>query len=299
MKALITGINGFVGGYLKKYLISCGYEVYGIDHYSHDKNTFQADITNQEMLNKIIRSIQPDEIYHLAGIANVAHSNIQDFYMVNALGTLNLYEAVKYGAIGAKILFVSSSNTYGIVPEENQPINEKQPLKPVNHYGASKASAEMISYKYLAENLKIIISRSFNHTGPGQSENFIIPKLLKAFAVKQHSIELGNTCTKRDFSDVRDVVKAYRLMMERGEPDEVYNVCSGRALAIDDIIAYAKKLTGHTIEIKHIDTFKRAVDPPLFVGDNRHLKKLGWSVEIPIEQTIRDMIDFYKQMPIK
>lgn len=298
MKALITGVNGFVGGYLKKYLISCGYEVYGIDRFSHDKNIFQVDIGDQKMLNKIIGDIQPDEIYHLAGIANVSHSNIQDFYMVNALGTLNLYEAVKHVAMDAKILFVSSSNIYGIVPEEYQPINEKQPIKPVNHYGASKASAEMISYKYLAENLKIIISRSFNHTGPGQSENFIIPKLLKAFAVKQPSIELGNTYTKRDFSDVRDVVRAYRLIMERGEP-EVYNVCSGKALAIDDIIAYAEKLTGHTIEIKHIDTLKRAVDPTLFIGDNRHLKKLGWSVEIPIEQTVRDMIDFYKQEHIK
>ena len=295
MKALITGIHGFVGQYLKKHLLSAGCEVYGIDRHSHDKDTFEADITDRDKLGGIIKDIQPGEIYHLAGIADVAHGNVSDYYTVHALGTLNLYEAVQKTGIDPKILYVSTSNVYGIVPEEKQPIAEDQPVRPVNHYGASKAAGEMISHKYSADGLRIIIARSFNHTGPGQTESFILPKLARAFAEKQPEIGLGDTHTKRDFTDVRDVVKAYRMMMQDAGAGEIYNVCSGTAHSIDDILGYLRNITGHTIRIRQVSALKRTVDPVLFVGDNGRLKKLGWSVEIPMEQTIKDLIVFYNE----
>jgi GDP-4-dehydro-6-deoxy-D-mannose reductase len=297
MKALVTGIHGFVGAYLKQHLLSLGYDVYGIDRYAHDKDTFPADITDRDRLGSIIKDVQPDEIYHLAGIANVAHGDVSDYYTVHAIGTLNLYEAVQKAGINPKILYVSTSNVYGIVPEEKQPISESQPMLPANHYGASKAAGEMISYKYIADGLRIIIVRSFNHTGPGQTESFIIPKLIRAFAVKQPSVELGNTDTKRDFTDVRDVVKAYSLVVQKAMPGDVYNVCSGKVHSIHDLISSLSDLTGHSIQIKHTDSLKRAVDPAIFYGDNHRLKKLGWSLEIPMEQTIKDIINFYKQKP--
>jgi GDP-4-dehydro-6-deoxy-D-mannose reductase len=295
MKALITGINGFVGQYLKKHLLSIGYNVYGIDHHSNNKDTFEADIRAIDKLGNIVKEIQPDEIYHLAGIANVAYGNIGDFYNVHALGTLNLYDAVEKSGGNPKILYVSTSNVYGIVPEDKQPIIETQPVMPVNHYGASKAAGEMISHKYIADGLRIIIVRSFNHTGPGQSESFVIPKLTKAFASQQPFIDLGNTGTKRDFTDVRDVVKAYSMVMQKAGAGDIYNVCSGKTYSIDDILGYLKNLTSHPIRIKRVDSLKRAVDPLLFIGNNQCLKKLGWSAVIPIEQTIKDMISFYNQ----
>ncbi len=295
MKSLITGISGFVGNYLKQRLLSLGNDVFGIDHNCHDKDTFQADITDKDKLSSIIKDVQPDEIYHLAGIANVAHDKMSEYYTVHALGTLNLYEAVQKAGINPKILYVSTSNVYGIVSEKHQPITENQPLVPANHYGASKAAGEMISYKYIADGLNIVITRSFNHTGPGQSESFIIPKLVRAFALKQPALELGITHTKRDFTDVRDVVRAYHILVQKARSGDVYNVCSGKAHSIDEIISYLTNLTGHSIRIKHADSLKRSVDPLLFVGDNQRLKKLGWSEEIPIEQTIKDMINVYKQ----
>ena len=293
MKALITGIHGFVGQYLKKLLLSAGCEIYGIDRHRHDENTFAADITDKDKLGGIIKDIRPDEIYHLAGIADVAHGNVSDFYTVHALGTLNLYEAVLKAGINPKILYVSTSNVYGIVPEEQQPIPETRSVRPVNHYGASKAAGEMISHKYSADGLRIMIARSFNHTGPGQTESFILPKLARAFAEKKPEIGLGDTHTKRDFTDVRDVVKAYRMIVQEAGAGEVYNVCSGTAHSIDEMLGCLSAITGHTIRIKHMDSLKRSVDPVLFVGDNRRLRKLGWSAGIPIEQTIKDLVGYY------
>ncbi len=293
MKVLITGIHGFVGQYLKKHLLSAGFDVFGIDRHSHDKNTFETDITDRDKLGSIIKDIRPDEIYHLAGIADVAHGNVSDYYTVHAIGTLNLYEAVQKADIDPKILYVSTSNVYGIVPEEKQPIAEDQPVRPANHYGASKAAGEMISHKYIADGLRIIIARSFNHTGPGQTVAFILPKLAKAFAEKQPEIGLGDTHTKRDFTDVRDVVKAYRMIVQEAGAGEVYNVCSGAVYSIDDMIGYLRNITGHAIRIRQMASLKRTVDPVLFAGDNRRLKKLGWSAGIPMEQTIKDLIGFY------
>ena len=295
MKALITGIHGFVGQYLKKHLPSAGCEVYGIDRHSRDKDTFEADITDRDKLCGIIKDVQPGEIYHLAGIADVAHGNVSDYYTIHALGTLNLYEAVQKTGIDPKILYVSSSNVYGIVPEEKQPIAEDQPVRPVNHYGASKAAGEMISHKYSADGLRIIIARSFNHTGPGQTESFILPKLARAFAEKQPEIGLGDTHTKRDFTDVRDVVKAYRMIVQEAGAGEIYNICSGTAHSMDDMLGYLSAITGHTIRIRQVASLKRRIDPVLFVGDNRRLKKLGWSASIPIEQTIKDLVGFYNE----
>ena len=295
MKVLITGINGFVGQYLKKHLLSAGCDVFGIDRHSHDKDTFETDITDRDKLGGIIKDIRPEEIYHLAGIADVAHGNVSDYYTVHAIGTLNLYEAVQKADIDPKILYVSTSNVYGIVPEEKQPITEAQPVRPVNHYGASKAAGEMISHKYIADGLRIIIARSFNHTGPGQTESFILPKLAKAFAEKQPEIGLGDTHTKRDFTDVRDVVKAYRMIVQEAGAGDVYNVCSGAVYSIDDMLGYLRNITGHAIRIRQMASLKRTVDPVLFAGDNRRLKKLGWSASIPIEQTIKDLIGFYNE----
>ncbi len=290
MKVLITGINGFVGRYLKGHLLSLGYDVYGTDNQSHDADTFQADIRDKDELSKILSRVKPDEIYHLAGISHVTLGKTEDYYQVNTVGTLNLYEAVKQSCPEAKILFISSSNVYGTVPEHEQPITEQQPLHPVSHYASSKAGAEMLSYTYISEGLHIVISRSFNHTGTGQLENFIIPKLVKAFAAKQPFIELGNTYTKRDFLDVRDVVRAYRTIVENGSPGDVFNVCSGTTYSIDDIIGYMHGLTNHRIEIRHAKAFMRSIDPVLFVGDNTKIKKLGWKPEIPLTKTIEDML---------
>jgi len=254
MKAFITGISGFAGSHLAEFLLNKGYEVYGT---FYDKSTFlnlngfidniglfECDIRNCNDLKQIIKKVRPDEIYHLAAISFIptALKNPKMTFDTNLYGTLNLYEAIKELKYNPKILFVGSADEYGSIKNSDLPIREDCPLRPINPYSISKASADLLSYAYFKNyHLKIIRVRPFNHIGPRQSPEFVCPSFAKQIAeiekgLKEPIIKVGNLETKRDFTDVRDMIGAYWLALNKGEPEEVYNICSERTIKIRELL---------------------------------------------------------------
>jgi GDP-4-dehydro-6-deoxy-D-mannose reductase len=253
MIALITGINGFVGPYLREELESSGILVYGLDITGDGKKIFQCDITDSDSVQSVISRIRPDLVFHLAGFSSVAKSfeNPELCFRINVDGTKNLLDAIIMARINPRILIISSSEVYGR-PEYN-PIDENHPLKPVSPYGESRQNQEILCMDYIKRHdLKIIISRSFNHTGPNQSETFVIPSFRKQILEAKDGDEIlvGNLDIIRDFSDVRDVVKAYRALLESGEIGEVYNIGSGHAYHLGKVLKKMILESGKKLSVK-------------------------------------------------
>jgi len=215
MKVFITGINGFVGTILKARLLEKGIDVYGICIKESSEKIFSCDITDAELTAKVLLQISPDIIIHLAAISRVDFENPGELYSSNVTGTLNLLSAACRLNRKPGFIFVSSSQVYGSVEKIEQPISETCMVNPVNHYGASKAAAENLVMAFRKEyGIPALIARPFNHTGRGQTEHFVIPKIVKAFRERRGEITLGNIDVIRDISDVRDVVNSYALMIE-------------------------------------------------------------------------------------
>ncbi len=233
LKALITGNNGFVGKYLTVELKNQGYSVIGVDKIP-GQSTIQADILNEEELRNVISNVQPDVIFHLAGQASVAKSwDIpQRTFEINVIGTINLIEAVKAFDRGIRIVLIGSSDEYGDAGKEYHLFNEEMEPLPQTPYAVSKKAQEDIAKIYVkAKNMNICMTRSFNHSGAGQKEGFIISDFCSSIARVekglQESIKVGNLEAKRDFTHVKDIVQAYRLIGEKGISGEIYNVGSG------------------------------------------------------------------------
>lgn len=293
MKVLVTGINGFVGQYLLRELESRSYDVWGIDTFSHGNRVFQADILEQERIVSIIRDVDPDFIVHLAAVSSVDHGNLSDIYRINFDGTVNLLASCKESGLKPCFLYVSSSQVYGNVSYDRLPVDESFPIAPVNHYGASKAAAEMAVKAFGAEyGLDCIIARPFNHTGPGQSDRFVIPKIINAFKRRDETIELGNVDTLRDFIDVRDIVKAYAGIIENFRGEEIYNIAGGTGFTVSDIFENIKRISGHSMSIVKKDFLVRKNEINSVIGNSDRLSKaIGWRPQIPIETTLKDMLD--------
>ena len=282
--ALITGASGFVGKYLLKELKDNDYEVVGTD-IDYTKNHgfdsfYKSDISNFDQTCQLLKDIQPNEIYHLAAISNVKQSYQLGWktYEVNLRGTHNLLESIRENdIIGVKMLFIGSSDCYGVIKDEKVP--ETKPLKPINPYSVSKASADMLCYQYYKNfNLKVIRTRSFNHTGFGQRDTFVIPsfinQVIKSIIDKDYKVYTGDLSPIRDFSDVEDVVKAYRQLMEKGEVGEVYNVCSGRGYSINELLDYIIKISGENINVITDKGRFRPTESPKIIGDNSKLRRI-------------------------
>jgi GDP-4-dehydro-6-deoxy-D-mannose reductase len=249
MIALITGIGGFVGPYLTKELESKGYTVYGVDLNNVDNHKIlHCDITDFDSVYSVINKIKPDLVFHLAGFSSVAKSfdNPELCFKINVNGTKNLLDAITKVGIRPKILIVSSSEIYG-KPKYN-PMDESHPLEPISPYGKSRLAQEELCKEY---DLPIIISRSFNHTGTTQPDTFVIPSFRKQVSEAKDgdTIHVGNLDITRDFSDVRDIVKAYVMLLERGKAGEVYNVGSGNAYVLKDILNHFIKESGKKLVI--------------------------------------------------
>lgn len=314
MKALITGISGFAGSHLAEFLLNRGYEVFGT---YFDKSTFsnlegfidkirlfQCDIRNCDPLKKIISQVRPDEIYHLAAITFVPTSweNPKLTFDTNLYGTMNLYEAVKNLKINPRILFVGSADEYGIINEENLPINEECPLRPINPYAVSKVSADLLSSFYFKHyNLNIIRVRPFNHTGPRQSPEFACPNFAKQIAeiekrLRKPMIYVGNLEAKRDFTDVRDMVRAYWLALRKCDPDEVYNICSGRSCTINGVLHILLSLSKRKIETKQDYIRVRLSDMTLSIGDNsKFIKQVQWKPRVSFQKTLEDLLEYWRK----
>jgi len=298
MRAVITGGLGFVGQHLARHLREQGDEVHTIDRHGEGA----VDITDGPVVAAALAALAPDAVYHLAGWADVGASwkDPVGAFRANAEGTLHVLRACIDAEVG-RVLAVGSADLYGVVTPEYLPLTEDSPLRPTSPYGASKAAAEALAQQaFLGHGLEVIRARPFNHLGPGQSEHFVAPalaaRIARAERDEQDRISVGNLSARRDLTDVRDIVRAYRLLVDRGKAGEVYNVCSGRDLAIQELADHLVTLARRPIELETDPSLLRPVDLPVLRGDPGRLHNAtGWQPEIPIEQTLADLLDDMRQ----
>jgi GDP-4-dehydro-6-deoxy-D-mannose reductase len=270
IKALITGSEGFVGPYLRRELESNGYEVIGLNHSGNPE--YKCDITDKYSLDKVILLTQPNCIFHLAGFSSPSKSFEQPelCFKVNVEGTRNLLDSASK-LLNCKILIVSSSEVYG--NPQSLPIDEKHLINPVSPYGKSRVEQEKIALTYR----NTMIARSFNHTGPGQTTNFVIPSFLQQIkdAKDNGVIYVGNLNVVRDFSDVQDVVHAYRLLMEKANVGEVYNIGSGIGYNLKEVLTQLINKSGKNLRIEIDSTRFKKSEIEKLVCDNSKIMKLG------------------------
>jgi GDP-4-dehydro-6-deoxy-D-mannose reductase len=298
-RTLVTGASGFVGLFLICHLLAEGHEVVGTVHYSGKElpegcRSVPLNMTDREAVRRAIAENSPDEIYHLAGVARPASGAVEELYEVNFGGALNLLEAVREEAPEADVLLVGSAYAYGRV---DRPIIEADPLNPINHYGVSKAAADMLGYSYAVGGLRVVRARPFNHSGPGQSPDFLLPTLIQQSAEilagrREPIIYLGNLNSVRDLSDVRDVVRAYGLILRNGRPGEAYNVGSGRGVSVRELFELVHQEVGVEVRLSVEPSRVRATDIPYLVANvGKAHRELGWEARIPLEQTIKEMLE--------
>jgi GDP-4-dehydro-6-deoxy-D-mannose reductase len=296
VKALITGAGGFVGPYLAAHLEACGDEVVGTD--------LEVDITDGEGVLKAFVASSPDVVYHLAAASHVgtSWSAPVDVLRVNAEGSLNVFLAALEAGV-QRVLLIGSAEQYGRLTPEQIPVVETTPMQPVSPYGASKAAAEMLaSHVFHGRGLPIVAVRAFNHLGPGQSDNLVASSIARQVAAAERAgggvVATGDLSPRRDFTDVRDVVRAYRLLVERGVPGEAYNVCSGRDVAIQEIADHYAGMATAEIRFELDPARLRPVDVPVVRGDNTKLcTTTGWAPELSLEQTLADVLAWWRTHP--
>lgn len=289
-KVLLTGINGFTGKYLEHELLGRGYEVIGVVTSNANTNRrVTCDLTNVEDVKNCLRLVRPDYIVHLAALSFVHHPAPKEFYDVNIFAALNLLIAANDLNLNlSKIIISSSANVYGN-PIGIERISETVHPDPVNHYAMSKLAMEQMLKPWF-DIYPIVIARPFNYTGPGQAVHFLIPKIVSHFKNRRRDIELGNTNVYRDFSDVRDISKAYVSLLESDVHSEIINLCSGNVYSLSSIISKMEDIAGYKINVKVNPAFVRANEIKVLGGDNSKLVFLtGFKPTITIDQTLLDM----------
>ncbi|MBF82542.1 MAG: GDP-mannose 4,6 dehydratase [Actinobacteria bacterium] len=292
MLALITGGSGFVGKHLADHLSDCGDDVL-----TTDISDGGPDLLDQTGINELILSAQPQVVYHLAAQADVGSSweSPTTTFRINAEGTLNVLSACR-GAGVERVLTISSAEVYGKVPHERLPIVESLPLAPASPYAVSKVAAEMISTYEASRGLEVMCARSFNHFGPGQNINFVTSalahRILQAKKDGRKNIPVGRLDTRRDFTDVRDVVRSYRSIISKGVSGESYNVCSGEDRSIGELAKALMTASGYMIDLVPDASLQRPSDIPVLRGDNTKIKShTGWEPIVEFEETIKDIIE--------
>ncbi len=290
-RVLITGINGFTGKYLNKYFTENNYIVFGISNQlaENERNIFQCDITNKTELTTLLNKIQPNYILHLAAISFVQHSDIEEIYKVNVIGTQNLLEAsLEIKEHLKKIVIASSATVYG--NQNSTVLNENLCPNPVNHYGISKLSMEFVTKTYF-QKLPIIITRPFNYTAPGHGEQFVIPKIAKAFFNKQENLELGNLNVYREYNSINFVCDVYYKLMLSNTTSEIVNIASGITHSLGEIISLFEKATNHKLTIKINPDFVRKDEIERLAGDTKKLNKIiGTSSNYTIDDVINSFV---------
>lgn len=311
MKALISGVSGFVGSHLAELLIHKKYEVYGIKRFRSDLSNVEhikdlhlveGDILDLTSLEGILQDIKPDEIYHLAANSYVPDSWKQPVHTIrtNTIGTTHMLEAMRKASPHAKLLIAGTSEEYGIVHPEECPITESQPLRPLSPYGVSKVAGEMIGAQYhRSYGLHIILTRGYNQSGPRRHPLFATSNFAKQIVDVERgratSIRVGNIEAIRDFTDVRDMVRAYVLAMESCTPGEPYNICSGTGYKMKDILNQLIGFSGISIPTEHDSSRLRPSDVPRLIGDHSKFSKAtGWKPVIPITRTLIDLLEWHR-----
>lgn len=313
-KALITGITGFAGSHLAELLLKEGYEVWGTarprsktDHIESIKriiNLEDADLVDSHSLYTIITKIKPDYIFHLAAQSFVPTSWASPAVTleVNITGSANLFEAVRQASIDPVIQIACSSEEYGLVFANELPIREENPLRPQSPYAVSKVAMDYLGYQYFCSyGMKIVRTRGFNHSGPRRGHTFAESNFAKQIAQiekgeQEPIIYVGNLDASRDYTDVRDMVRAYLMAVLKGEPGEVYNICTGKAIKIGDMLEMLLRFSKVKVKIQEDPTRMRPSDVPVLLGDfSKFHKKTGWKPEIPFEKTMEDLLNYWRE----
>jgi len=288
VRAVITGADGFVGRHLRSHLELHGDQVLGIDR--------ECDVTDLQSISTVISSFEPNAVYHLAALTHVGDSwdHPEEFNRVNVEGTKNILTSAAMLEHPAKVLFVSTADVYGVVSESDLPLDEERMASPANPYSKSKLAAEMLC-KAAAGSQVVVIARPFNHIGPGQSPQFVIPalisRLLHATTARTTEIPVGDLSTRRDFCDVRDVVKAYRSLIEHGKSGEVYNIASGTDVAIEDIARQLVALLAPNVKLVIDETLLRPIEIPVMRGSYKKVHAAtNWKPSISLETSLGDAI---------
>jgi len=336
LKVLVTGATGFVGQHLCRRLAELGHRVFAADCIAGPARTFPGceyracDVCEFTALRAALRWARPDWIFHLAAISSPpeAARHPDETWRTNFLGTVHLYEAVRLSKRKPRILFVGSSDEYGAPPQERLPIDETCPLSPTGVYGSSKAAADLASAFFVERHgLDIVRVRPFNHTGPGQSPRFVCSDFARQVAeaarrpLRKRTMLVGNLDARRDFTDVRDIVRAYVLALERCPKGEVYNIASGKAVRVGDILEKLIALADAKIEVRLDPKRLRPSDAPRIVGDASKFRRAtgvfahrptgtagrnaglaglpvrknsGWRPGIPLDDTLRDLLEYWR-----
>ena len=315
MKILVTGITGFVGSHLAEYLLTKDdIEIYGIVRWRSDTENIEhirdklvlseCDIRDATSVRNEIEKVKPDRIFHLAAQSYVVSSwhAPRETLTTNILGELNIFESVRELKINPFIQIAGSSEEYGLVSVNELPVKETNLLHPLSPYAVSKVGQDLLGYQYYKSyGLNIIRTRAFNHTGPRRGEVFVCSNFAKQIAMIEKGkqkpiIYVGNLEARRDFTDVRGIVQAYWLALEKCKPGEVYNICSGRARAMKEVLDILLGLTKQKIKIKQDPKRLRPSDVPVLEGDSSKFRELtGWKAEIPFEKTLEDLLNYWRE----
>ena len=288
-RALVTGLSGFTGHYVAAELAEAGFDVYGVGEQPCTLPQYtRADLTDRNALHALVEEVRPHVVLHLAGLAFVAIDNAAAYYSVNTAGTRNLLEALATGARNVEcVLLASSANVYGNSTEGV--LDETASLNPANDYAVSKLAMEYMARLWF-DRLPIVVTRPFNYTGVGQSESFLLPKIVGHFQRGEKQIELGNLDVFRDFSDVRAVANAYRRLVQACPAGEIVNVCSGRSYSLREVIGIVEAIAGYDMEIRINPSFVRAHEVRSLLGSAERLRKIigEWDTH-PLRETLEWM----------
>ena len=315
MRVLITGITGFVGSYMAEYALARGAEVFGssrwrsktenIEHLRSKITLIESDLRDLSSVRNLLETTSPDYLVHLAAqsFVGASWSTPAETLSTNIISQVNVLEAVRGLKMSPRFLAVGSSEEYGLVSEDELPIRETNALRPLSPYAVSKVAQDMMGYQYFRSyGLPIIRTRAFNHEGPRRGEVFVTSNFAKQVAeieagLRDPVVYVGDLKPRRDYSDVRDIVRGYWLLLERGEPGEVYNLCSGRSWAIQQVLDFLlEQSTVKGITVKTDPTRLRPSDVMVLEGDPSKIEKaVGWKVAIPFERTLRDLLGYWRQ----
>jgi len=290
---LVTGARGFAGSHLVEYLRKSGHAVTAWGRQ-------EVDLLDRNAVLSAIAELKPHVVYHCAGVAHVGESfkNIGDTLAANVLGTHHLLESLRNAGVTARVLITGSSLVYR---QSDRALTEDDPIGPATPYALSKLAQEMLGRRGMEEDgQQVLFSRSFNHTGPGQDASFAAPSFARQIAqIEQRrmppEIAVGNLDAARDLHDVRDTVRAYVAIAERGAPGRIYNVCAGKTYRIRDVLDRLVAMSRVPVVVKVDSTRYRPSDNPVLLGDRtRIMRELGWQPEIPFDQTLADLLDFWR-----
>jgi GDP-4-dehydro-6-deoxy-D-mannose reductase len=314
MRLLITGITGFVGSHFAEFALARGIEVYGscrwrsktenIDHLRDRIHLIESDLRDLSSVQNLLELSSPDFIVHLAAQSYVAvswHTPAETLH-TNAISQVNLLEAIRTRRqTPPRFLVIGSSEEYGLVHEDELPISETNPLRPLSPYAVSKVTQDLMGYQYFKSyGMPIVRTRAFNHEGPRRGDVFVTSNFARQIAEmeagrREPVLLVGNLRARRDYTDVRDIVRGYWRLLEDGEPGEVYNLCSGRAWAIQDILDFLLAQTTVRPLVKEDPTRLRPSDVPVLIGNASKIgKAVGWEPQIPFEQTLGDLLQFWR-----